>query len=121
MKIFEEIRQKVTSADYKTAFDFIAAAMEILDKLDVPGAEKADMLVQYIDKCIHEYDSVDGGIKSELVKLKQNDMIVPFINTVCKVSKDIFKINSKKCCDGKWFDCISFKPFKSCANTQHKN
>ena len=106
-KIFEDIRKKVTTANYKSAFEFIAGAMEVLEKLQVPGAQKADMLLEYIEKCVQEYDSLDQGIKKELVQLKENGMIMPYVNTVCKVSKHIFKINRSNCFDGIWCNCFA--------------
>lgn len=109
MKIFKDIWKRVQEVDCKSAFEFIATAMEVLETLKVPGAKKAELLLQFVDESLADSSSLDNAIKKELENLKENEMIKPYVDTVCKVSKNLFKINKKNFFDGTWCNCVSLK------------
>jgi len=109
MKIFEDAWKRVKEVDCKSAFEYIATVMEVLEKLKAPGAEKADLLLQFVEESLADSSSANASIKKELVNLKENDMIKPYVDTVCKVSKQLFKINKKKFFNGTWCDCVALK------------
>jgi len=109
MQIFEKTWKRIEEIQCKSAFEFIATAMEELEKLDMPGEKKEELLMEFVQESTDGKHSVPEPMKSQLVQLKENEMIKPYVDTVCKVAKHLFKINKKKLFDGKWCNCLSLR------------
>jgi len=113
MNIYSDIKQKVLDLKPDSAFGIIVKVMEVLETYSqLDGKKKEEKLFETLDKFVSESDvtNVLGEDRlQQLVDLKNNSMVKPYIDMICKASKNKIKINKNNFFDGKWCNCISLK------------
>lgn len=99
MAIMHENKKQI-----RNVYDIIKYCMEMVEKYNIPGEEKSDLVILILRKIIKEYDEGISRLNIPVIVINnmklmfENEMIQSTINVICDASKGKLKLNDKMGC-----------------------